>query len=64
VCRLAYLCTDAASQDAAFHARFGASQVRKQLQRNTRRQLYRRDEGRHLPRIDGSASHRLHFRLR
>lgn len=26
VCRLAYLCTDATSQDAAFHARFGASQ--------------------------------------
>jgi hypothetical protein len=25
VCRLAYLCTDAAAQDATFHARFGAS---------------------------------------
>src|SRR5947207_1050874 len=25
VCRLAYLCTDAAAQDAAFHARYGAS---------------------------------------
>lgn len=26
VCRLAYLCTDEAAQDAAFHSRFGASQ--------------------------------------
>jgi hypothetical protein len=25
VCRLAYLCTDATSQDAAFHARYGSS---------------------------------------
>jgi hypothetical protein len=25
ICRLAYLCTDASAQDAAFHARYGAS---------------------------------------
>lgn len=25
VCRLAYICVDAAAQDAAFHARYGAS---------------------------------------